>query len=665
MTSDRGLECVSRIWKLVEGTGIYPGQIKRVVVTLIPKAEGAALRPIGILSALYRVAMTCRRAHLAAFDAKLERPLFAADAGRGPISLVWRQAVEAEAAIASGVATGGFIWDLEKMYDNIGHVRAIREARRYGMPNALIRASMSAYRQARFVQLGKAVGHGTFGRRGVIAGCALATTWAKVVLVTGFDDLWDRYKDQGVDIGVYVDDIAVAVTADKLGTLVGIVGSVARELRLFIECELQGRIARDKAATFGSSEAIVRAIQDEIGCERGGAGPVALGVDVSAGRARGRLRRKAKARSNDVKRRLQRYRRIARVARAGRAVKVFTCGLRPAASYGCEIYGVCNAELNMLRRAAAAAMRPRARGRSLRHAAILYGDPAARDTTAAFERFAAEAWKASGRGQGCVSLGWLQRVWTHARKRARQATWKSARGPIATAHLELRRIRWEWKTPFEVTDDRGYALRLLDVSPLELKGALRLAWGRQLARDLGGKDSVGRQCQLLATPILKFVRAAVSALTRRDWPGPSSAMRSGPSSGYVRRGTQSREDATSVAPQATTSSIGCGIASMPKPSLPETSSKLTGSRRERETRGLAAHCTRMQGLRIAGKLCLGCRSTAASSFRSTTKPGDQGLRSTRRTNGSRRLRAKETFTPTVRASPVLFQSSWSLGGEPW
>ena len=47
MTSDRGLECVSRIWKLVEGTGIYPGQIKRVVVPLIPKAEGAALRPIG------------------------------------------------------------------------------------------------------------------------------------------------------------------------------------------------------------------------------------------------------------------------------------------------------------------------------------------------------------------------------------------------------------------------------------------------------------------------------------------------------------------------------------------------------------------------------------------------------------------------------------------
>ena len=126
---------------------------------------------------------------------------------------------------------------------------------------------------------------------------------------------------------------------------------------------------------------------------------------MSTGRIRGRKRRREKERRRELARRTGRFRRIARVAKAGRAVKLFTCGLRPVSSYGCEIDGVCNTELRTRRQAAAIAMRPRARGRSLRHTALLYGDPAAKDITAAFERFVAEVWKAAGRGRGCVSLG--------------------------------------------------------------------------------------------------------------------------------------------------------------------------------------------------------------------------------------------------------------------
>ena len=59
-----------------------------------PERGGEGLRHIGTFSALYRVAIKCRREHLAKFEASLERPFFAADVGRGPISLVWRQALD-------------------------------------------------------------------------------------------------------------------------------------------------------------------------------------------------------------------------------------------------------------------------------------------------------------------------------------------------------------------------------------------------------------------------------------------------------------------------------------------------------------------------------------------------------------------------------------------
>ena len=71
---------------------------------------------------------------------------------RGPIELIWKIAIRAEAAVAEGKVFGGFLWDMEKMYDKIGHARAVVCARRLGFPEGLIQASLAADRSARFIQ---------------------------------------------------------------------------------------------------------------------------------------------------------------------------------------------------------------------------------------------------------------------------------------------------------------------------------------------------------------------------------------------------------------------------------------------------------------------------------------------------------------------------------
>ena len=181
------------LWQCIELVGIFPQQVDKLVVALIPKAAGGGLRPIGIFAALYRIAMKCRKQQISEWESTIAQPFLAADAGRGPLSLIWKCAIKAEAAVASGQHFGGFLWDLARMFDQIGHCRAVVRARQLGLSESLILASMCAYRNARFIKLNEATDCGIDCRRGVAPGCALATTWAKSVVGQGLADIAERH----------------------------------------------------------------------------------------------------------------------------------------------------------------------------------------------------------------------------------------------------------------------------------------------------------------------------------------------------------------------------------------------------------------------------------------------------------------------------------------
>ena len=54
---DDGLAAFSGVWRCIEATGVFPSQLARVTVPLIPKKSEAGLRPIGALPSLYRLAL--------------------------------------------------------------------------------------------------------------------------------------------------------------------------------------------------------------------------------------------------------------------------------------------------------------------------------------------------------------------------------------------------------------------------------------------------------------------------------------------------------------------------------------------------------------------------------------------------------------------------------
>ena len=90
-----------------------PPQSARVAVPIISKKSEAGLRPIGALDQ------------------------------------VWRTAVRADCAAPDGLRYGAFQWDLEKFYEHPQHPRLIDYAARLGMPVALVRATIRAYRLPR------------------------------------------------------------------------------------------------------------------------------------------------------------------------------------------------------------------------------------------------------------------------------------------------------------------------------------------------------------------------------------------------------------------------------------------------------------------------------------------------------------------------------------
>eukprot|EP00959_Pyramimonas_sp_CCMP1952_P190905 3992454-Pyramimonas_sp.AAC.1 len=68
------------------------------------------------------------------------------------------------------------LWDMTKFYENFSHERLVAEARKFGFPTAITQLCVSAYRYGRFVSMASAVAGPFFARRGVVAGCSMATS---------------------------------------------------------------------------------------------------------------------------------------------------------------------------------------------------------------------------------------------------------------------------------------------------------------------------------------------------------------------------------------------------------------------------------------------------------------------------------------------------------
>ncbi len=460
---------------------------------------------------LYRLWNRARRPLTSKWEDDNDRPYIAAGKGRGPQDAVWRQAASSEAAVAKGQHAATVLWDMESFFEMLERDRLWHRARHLGFPMTVARVAFNVYEAPRMLAMAGALSAAVRSERGVPAGCGIAMAFTKVYVIPPLDRAVLELEDVGsrprAIVDLYVDDLAATATGRHAEVVDAI--TRARDVLLhMIEVELRCEIVQAKSAVVASSNLLMDTLVNRLGAAagpprvRGARRKIAatnLGVDYAPGRKRGThaTSGKRRARMNKLRKRTGRLDR-ARATLGKRAPQIFVTGLLSEAVYGAAVNGVSDAEAQHLRRMAARAFSPRARGRSLSVLSLLINVPTWKAEVAVLMHYARLVWEAALLGarlpaRGELTLTQLSDIW-HSADRASvfdkasgARRWAEAKGPIASMILEIDRVGWTMEGPFTLVDADGERVHLTQVTPALLGKMMHRAVIRQLETQVGSK----------------------------------------------------------------------------------------------------------------------------------------------------------------------------------
>ncbi len=289
---------------------------------------------------------------------------------------LWRLAARQEEGVAEGMVAGVVAEDVQSFFECIGRERLAEEAAALGFPLPVLKAAFAGYSMARPITLQGRVPRELHPTSRVIAGCSIAMALTKVFYLRAFDGFVAR-APSGVQLDAYVDDL----TLSAIGVDHRVIIDLTRahdQLKTVVEEELNCRFPEWKTAVTATSRAVAAAIARHVGVESTGAPQCLLGIDNAAGAPRRKLKRSSK-KAERMKAALARRKRLQALAGVigHKANRVYRMGLQPAAAFDGPVWGVDQHGALTLRRLAATAMRPRARGRSLAMVNIWYQTPTA------------------------------------------------------------------------------------------------------------------------------------------------------------------------------------------------------------------------------------------------------------------------------------------------
>eukprot|EP00972_Heterocapsa_arctica_P015224 2242032-Heterocapsa_arctica.AAC.1 len=90
-------------------------------------------------------------------------------------------------------------------------------------------------------------------------------------------------------------------------------------------------------------------------------------------------------------------------------------------------------------------------------------------------RWAVEVWKAANQEYPrAFTLPKLRAHW-EASCSSKNLSWRTARGPMANARLEARRLGWYFEGPFKLRTNTGQAISLIEMSPKMIQTMLMQA----------------------------------------------------------------------------------------------------------------------------------------------------------------------------------------------
>ena len=484
MLCDQALVTLAIIFEVVEMIGQLPAQLRAILFALIPKARGG-LRPIALFCGPYRLWARARRHYARAWEVAWRRPYFLNSVGGSAIGSVWRGAVKAEAARGRGQMAASLLWDMQAFYETIDLEKLLVRARELEFPETILRIALNTYRVARhFFHAGITLS-AVFAFQGMPAGCQFATTFVMIYCLRGADAMVARNPELG--FGAFIDDLQISMCGTFTEVTEGLQRG-AQELENFVLLDLGADIAFDKAAVAATTRPLTDALRAKLGKWAGDkvTHAINLGVDDSAGRARGQLRRtKRKERFSAAAKRRARFRSFGKQV-GKKAQRLFVSGIRPAMAYGCEVTGVTNGELQEMQRFSALALPPYGQGRSLSATLALHGDDTLTAAIGPIIQWCKEVWASITLGAergSCLSLPELRRAWEAAvERRDPNLSWSSSRGPVSAAELSLRRMGWQWKEAFIFIDDVGEQVTVTEHSPALIRRFLKLSWQRRMER---------------------------------------------------------------------------------------------------------------------------------------------------------------------------------------
>ena len=260
-----------------------------------------------------------------------------------------------------------------------------------------MRYAAAAYTQARCIAWKQFSAKAVYTRQGIVAGCSLATSLVKVFVVQPMDAVISILPP-AVGVDMYIDDVSVHALGSE-AALRRDVGDAVAMIRDTLQTEV-GPVSWEKAGLVSSSALVGRLLQRRFPGFLGSLPPSPfklLGTDVRAGLVRATIGKGTKAARAKVAKRRWRKGLFLRSMGATSPVKLFTAGLRPAQTYGFEVYGADNASIDDLEKQAAGLATRSPCGASRSAAVLLHSDPLGSVRRAALLRWAREVWAAVGR----------------------------------------------------------------------------------------------------------------------------------------------------------------------------------------------------------------------------------------------------------------------------
>ncbi len=529
LMSDAALGIVADLIEILETCGELPSQLRLTEMPLIEKSRGGH-RAVASLVGLYRLWAKLRKPMVAAWEARNERPYLAAGKGKRPHASVWQQACRAEAAVDSGGYAGNLLWDLGSFFESIKREPLWQRARRLEFPMTILKVALLAYESTRMLSMGGKLSAPLDAEDGILAGCGMAMALTRVYVIEPLDAAVATFGPRTLmpaKLDMYVDDVVLGAEG-TIRQVINRLSHAASVLKEAIEGPLDCRIELDKASVISSSKPLTDLLRRKFGelagpegraaveaarreghrhgCTRrvkrkdkGAAAVVNLGIDYAAGqtrRAQGvRTKRAKRLRRLGLKTaKLQRIRAIA----GRRTPLIFMAGPLPEAVYGAAVNGLSDKEVLAIRRNAAQAFTPRARGRSLSKLLLLEGVPTWRAEVEVALEYAQQVWQASlvdprTPCEDVLTLPQISQLWHSVRTTdilpggGQRRDWSAVRGPIGAMWLSLHRIGWSMRNPFVMTRHDGEEIVLTTTSPAMLALLLKQAVQRTVQVQVGGK----------------------------------------------------------------------------------------------------------------------------------------------------------------------------------